>query len=54
VGLLRLAINAGMGIGVYDARNYMDSIGGKFDVSSEVGVGTHFTLTFPISHKDKL
>jgi putative PEP-CTERM system histidine kinase len=46
--------NAGMGIGVYDARNYMDSIGGKFDVSSEVGVGTHFTLTFPISHKDKL
>lgn len=46
--------NAGMGIGVYDARNYLDSIGGKLDVSSEVGVGTRFTLTFPISHKDKL
>ncbi|MBO1256405.1 PEP-CTERM system histidine kinase PrsK [Alteromonas sp. 5E99-2] len=41
--------NAGMGIGVYDARSYLDSIDGKLDVESEVGKGTTFTLMFPIS-----
>ncbi len=40
--------NAGMGIGAYDAKNYMESIGGKLFVTSEVGEGTCFTLAFPL------
>lgn len=40
--------NAGMGIGAYDARNYMQSIGGKLSVVSEVGEGSCFTLVFPL------
>lgn len=41
--------NAGMGIGAYDAKNYMTSIGGHLTVKSDVGVGTEFTLLFPIN-----
>ncbi|QJR80050.1 PEP-CTERM system histidine kinase PrsK [Alteromonas pelagimontana] len=40
--------NAGMGIGAYDAKNYMESIGGKLAVESEVGQGSTFTLAFPL------
>lgn len=39
--------NAGMGIGAYDAKTYMESIGGKLEVQSVVGEGSMFTLTFP-------
>lgn len=41
--------NAGMGIGAYDAKNYMQSIGGKLLVESEVGKGSSFTLVFPLN-----
>lgn len=40
--------NAGMGIGAYDAKTYLESIGGKLVVTSEVGKGSCFTLHFPI------
>lgn len=40
--------NAGMGIGAFDAKSYMESIGGNIDVTSEVGKGSEFTLHFPI------
>ena len=40
--------NAGMGIGAYDAKNYMQSIGGKLSVESETGKGSCFTLVFPL------
>ncbi len=40
--------NAGMGIGAYDAKHFVEKAGGKLDVISEVGEGTTFTLTFPI------
>ncbi|MGB2264762.1 MAG: ATP-binding protein, partial [Glaciecola sp.] len=39
--------NAGMGIGAYDARNYLESIGGSLTVESAVGSGTVFTLSVP-------
>jgi putative PEP-CTERM system histidine kinase len=45
--------NAGMGIGVYDAKNYMDGIGGHLDVKSQVGEGTTFTLVFPVLEKEQ-
>ncbi|HAW76682.1 MAG TPA: PEP-CTERM system histidine kinase PrsK, partial [Alteromonas australica] len=40
--------NAGMGIGAYDAKTYMESIGGKLTVQSVPGKGSCFTLAFPL------
>lgn len=41
----------GMGIGVYQAREYIESIGGTVSVESAVSVGTTFTISIP-STKD--
>lgn len=40
--------NAGMGIGVYESREFIASLGGKMDVESEPGVGTLFKITLPM------
>ncbi len=40
--------NAGMGIGVYESREYMLQHSGQISVESEPGVGTVFTLKFPL------
>ncbi|EHR42228.1 XrtA/PEP-CTERM system histidine kinase PrsK [Alishewanella jeotgali] len=45
--------NAGMGIGVYDAKNYIEQAGGSLSVSSEPGVGTTFTIKLPL-HSNEL
>jgi putative PEP-CTERM system histidine kinase len=37
----------GMGIGAYQARDYMRSLGGEVSVESTVGSGTTFSLAFP-------
>jgi len=39
--------NAGMGIGVYETREYILSQGGDISVVSEVGVGTVFSIKLP-------
>jgi len=39
--------NAGMGIGVYEAREFLRSFGGRIDVQSHVGTGTTFLLSLP-------
>jgi putative PEP-CTERM system histidine kinase len=39
--------NAGMGVGAYDAKTYVESIGGSIAVKSEVGHGSLFRLTLP-------
>ena len=39
--------NAGMGIGVYESKDYIESLGGKINVSSEVGTGTKFRIILP-------
>ncbi|WP_018878638.1 XrtA/PEP-CTERM system histidine kinase PrsK [Thioalkalivibrio sp. ALE28] len=39
--------NAGMGIGLYEARDLVVRMGGRIDVSSHVGEGTAFTLRLP-------
>jgi putative PEP-CTERM system histidine kinase len=39
----------GMGIGVYQAREYIRSLDGKFYVSSEPGKGTEFRLVLPVA-----
>jgi putative PEP-CTERM system histidine kinase len=39
----------GMGIGAYQVREYVLSLGGRVDVASEEGQGTQFTLRLPLS-----
>lgn len=40
--------NAGMGIGMHETRDYIESLGGMLEVVSETGVGTEVTLTVPL------
>ena len=42
---------SGMGVGVYQSREYIRSIGGEIDVTSEPGRGTIFTITLPVEHE---
>ena len=39
--------NAGMGIGAFDAKAYLEKIGGQLLVQSEIQQGTNFTLRIP-------
>jgi putative PEP-CTERM system histidine kinase len=41
--------NAGMGLGVYDAKNFIEQIGGEITVRSEVNKGTEIALIIPRS-----
>lgn len=41
--------NAGMGIGAYDAKNFIEQIGGTISVESDIGQGTVFTLNIPVT-----
>jgi putative PEP-CTERM system histidine kinase len=38
-----------MGIGAYQARNYVRTLGGQMEVTSEVGVGTTFSVRLPVN-----
>jgi putative PEP-CTERM system histidine kinase len=40
----------GMGIGVYQAREYARALGGHIEVSSQPDVGTEFTVSLPLAH----
>jgi signal transduction histidine kinase len=37
-----------MGIGAYQARDYVRSLGGQVEVSSQVSVGTEFLISLPL------
>jgi chemotaxis protein histidine kinase CheA len=37
-----------MGIGAYQVREYVQSLGGRVDVASDPGKGTRFTLRIPL------
>lgn len=39
--------NAGMGIGVYESRQFIESLGGELKVDSQVGQGSTFSLCLP-------
>lgn len=41
--------NAGMGIGVYEAREYILQQSGRIDVISKIGQGTSFILSLPVA-----
>jgi putative PEP-CTERM system histidine kinase len=40
--------NAGMGIGVYESREYITTMGGTLSAKSEVNKGTTFTIRMPV------
>jgi putative PEP-CTERM system histidine kinase len=40
--------NAGMGIGMYETRDYIEGVGGMLEVVSEPGVGTQVVVTLPL------
>jgi len=40
--------NAGMGIGVYESKQFVLESGGSLDVESQIGKGTTFTITLPL------
>lgn len=42
----------GMGIGAYQAREYVQQLGGNIDVTSEPGVGSCFTVRIPLEAVD--
>lgn len=39
----------GMGIGAYQAREYVRKVGGNIDVTSEPGIGSCFSIRFPLA-----
>ncbi|MES2537664.1 MAG: XrtA/PEP-CTERM system histidine kinase PrsK [Pseudomonadota bacterium] len=39
---------AGMGIGVFESREYVHELGGKLEVESQLSVGTTFKVTLPL------
>ncbi len=41
--------SAGMGIGAYESREYILRAGGRLEVESDVGVGSSFHVTLPLS-----
>jgi len=41
--------NAGMGIGAYDAQNFILQNGGRLTVQSEVNHGSTFTIRLPLN-----
>ena len=40
--------NAGIGIGMYETRDYIESLGGTLDVTSEPGTGTRVEVLLPL------
>ncbi len=44
--------NAGMGIGVYEARDYIVKHAGSCDVESKLGEGTTFTIKLPLAKQE--
>ncbi len=42
----------GAGLGLYTVKRYLEAMGGKIDVKSEVGKGTCFTVTVPLMTSD--
>lgn len=43
--------SAGMGIGVFESREYITELGGMLEVSSQPGIGTTFKVVLPLYHE---
>jgi putative PEP-CTERM system histidine kinase len=43
--------SAGMGIGVFESREYINELGGRLEVASEPSLGTTFRVLLPLHHE---
>ena len=41
----------GMGIGTYESREYVRELGGRMEVTSEVGKGSQFVIVLPVAER---
>ncbi|MDN4056974.1 PEP-CTERM system histidine kinase PrsK [Massilia sp. YIM B02769] len=46
--------SAGMGIGVFESREYINELGGRLEVSSQPSLGTTFKVILPLYQRDAL
>ncbi len=46
--------NSGFGIGAFEAREIIRSMGGRLDVESRQSLGTRFTVSFPLAEAERL
>ena len=46
--------SAGMGIGVFESREYINELGGRLEVSSQPSRGTTFKVILPLYQRDAL
>jgi len=46
--------SAGMGIGVFESREYINELGGRLEVSSQPSLGTTFKVVLPLYQRDAL
>lgn len=44
--------NAGMGIGAYEAKDYIGKLAGRIHVQSQPGLGTTFTIQLPLADRE--
>ncbi len=44
--------NAGMGVGVFEAKEFVKYYGGQLNVQSKPGIGTMFTITLPVYNEE--
>jgi len=44
--------NAGMGVGVYEAKTFASENGGILTVNSDLGIGTTFVMCLPLASKE--
>ena len=51
--ILVMAVGAGLGVGLFLARNIIEGHGGYIKVKSKVGAGSTFGIYFPILSKVK-
>ena len=50
--LFRTTKGEGLGVGLYQSRQIVESMGGTIEVKSEVGKGSEFTVCLPAVRQD--
>jgi signal transduction histidine kinase len=44
----------GMGIGMYESFEYINSVGGSISVESKLGIGTKFSVSLPLAESKNM
>ena len=54
IAVFDVMASAGMGIGVFESREYINELGGRLEVSSQPSRGTTFKVILPLYQRDAL